>query len=94
MFHDRLFKIVRNCAEGYGNCIIKQTPNHIIFEFYNAGWSTYEEADSELQRMVMPTIKDHPMSVYIFNTKYLDEKSYAGLNAEKIKSYIYKLKKD
>lgn len=98
MISDKQFKIVRKVAEnygaGYGHCTIKQTPKHIIFEFYNAGWSECEEEDSKLKRQVRPEIDDHPISIYIFTTGYLDKKSYEGIKTIKIRKYQYKLERE
>jgi hypothetical protein len=98
MISDKQFKLVRTASMGYGcgygDCKIKQTPNHIIFEFYNAGWSLNEEEDMELKRKVIPEIDDHPITIYAFRTAYLDKKSYEGLETIKIKSYRYKFERD
>jgi len=98
MISDKHFNMVCevavNYGRGYGKCTIKETPKHIIFEFYNAGWSECEEEDSILKSKVRPDIDDHPITIYAFRKAYLDTKSYAGLETIKIKSYTYKFKRD
>jgi hypothetical protein len=98
MLHDKQFLKVRKVADnygcGYGNCKIIQTKNHIIFEFYNAGWSDNEFVDVSLQRKVRPTIDEHPISVYIFNKAYLDKESYEDMMMVHQKKYCYRITRD
>jgi hypothetical protein len=89
-----VLKTANHYGCGYGTCTIKETPNHIIIEFYNAGWSECEEVDYALQKKVIPDINNHPMSVYIFPKYLVDMKLLLPFNVMKISSYKYMLNRD
>lgn len=97
MIHDKFFEIVKDAAKGYGcgygECRIIETKEHIIFEFYNAGWSECEYEDMKLQRKVHPIVNDHPISVYVFKKAYLNKKVYDDLEMTKKNTYVYKIKR-
>lgn len=95
---DKQFKKVLDVAldygAGYGKCNIIETPNHIIFEFYNAGWSTCEADDSKLMRQVQPEVNNHPISIYTFKKGYLEIDTWNKLEMVKRKKYQFTFRRD
>lgn len=78
----------------YGTIQIKETPRHLIIEFYNGGWSENEEVDMELRQICPPTIDHHPMTIYVFHKVLLNPEIVKKVSeiSIKIKTYKYNFK--
>jgi hypothetical protein len=78
---------------GCGSCRIYETDRHVVFEFYNAGFSPNECDDAGLRQVAKPFLDDHPITLYVFGKANLPdnvlERVRGDVDYKRLNAYRY-----